>query len=308
MKKIFLFLAVASTSMFVSCSDDEDTNNGPAVTSITLTSDVTEVVAGEPVTFTVTDNNAAVVTSNSTITANNTPITGGVFTTEEAGTYTVKATYTNSSNVVLESNTITVIVNAATVPNNYTFNGTVYSIDNMIFQVDGNSTDGISIFNVPTSGGETVPCSLWMGVAFNGELSGLATATHYYQYTLFVPAVVDGTGAVTGINLPGEATAIAGDVYAEEDLVPFDLDTVDGGTVTFANFTEVASAPTVTENASIFSAGSTTVISHFYDGVLKGNTPTSSGIFYGNLTGARGISKSIPSEKVNLTKIKIAKK
>lgn len=312
MKKLFLFLAVASTSMFVSCSDDDSKGDGgggsTAATSIVLAANVTAVEVGQPVVFTVTDNNAKVVTSTSTILVNNVEITGSTFTPTEAGSFAIKATHKNSKDVVLESNTVTITVTAVpTTAGKYTYNGTVYTLDNMIFQVDGDSTNGVSIFDVPTDNG-TVPCTLWMGIAFNGELSGLSTASHYYQYSFYVPAVVDGSGNVTGINYPGEAESIVDGVYAEDNLVPFNLDNVDGGTATITTFTQVDNSPTITKNASTFTAGSTLVISHEYDGLLKGNTATSSGIFYGNLTGAKGVSKSIPTEKVNLSKIKIAKK
>ncbi len=113
MKKIFLFLAIASTTMFVSCSDD-DSSGTPAISGIVLTSDVTSVTIGQPVTFVVAESGNAtnVLTTNADtkILANETLVSNGVFTATTAGTYTIKATHKNSANVTLESNTITVTV------------------------------------------------------------------------------------------------------------------------------------------------------------------------------------------------------
>ena len=116
MKKILLFLAVASTTMFVSCSDDDSKGGGKidpdAATSIVLAANVTtiEAASGEAVVLTVTDNNAKVVTSTSTFTANDVEISGATFTSDVAGTFTIKATYKNTNDVVLTSNVVTVVV------------------------------------------------------------------------------------------------------------------------------------------------------------------------------------------------------
>ena len=111
MKKLFLFLAVASTTMFVSCSDDDSKKNDPdAATSIVLASNLATIELGQSVTFTVTDSNAEVVTSESTILVNNVEIDGTTFTPDEVGTYTIKANYKNTNSVTLMSNEITVVV------------------------------------------------------------------------------------------------------------------------------------------------------------------------------------------------------
>ena len=65
---------------------------------------------GQSVTFTVTDSNAEVVTSESTILVNNVEIDGTTFTPDEVGTYTIKANYKNTNSVTLMSNEITVVV------------------------------------------------------------------------------------------------------------------------------------------------------------------------------------------------------
>ena len=317
MKKILLFLAVASTTMFVSCSDDDskkDGNDPDAATSIVLAANIAtiEAASGESVILTVTDNKTNVVTSDATFFANDVEISSSTFTSDVEGDFVLKATYTNENGVVLTSNTVTVTVTPAVVipeaKGKYTFNGTDYAIDNMIFQLDGNSTDGASIYNVTlTEGGEPVPCTLWMGVAYNGVLADLATSSHYYQYTFYLPVVVDGEGTPTALNFPGDVAAVVDGIYAEEDLTPFDLDAVTGGTVTFTSFVQTQGAATVTENSSSFTDGTNVVISHDFDGALDG---TGTGIFYGDLANksAKGVSKTIPTQKLNKAIAKFSKK
>lgn len=119
MKKIFLFLAVASTTFLASCNSDDD--NGatipgegiPGATSIVLTSDVATVEVGGEFTFTVTDNLGANVTSTSTVLVNDVAIEGNVFTPTEAGTFAVKA-----QNGTLESAVVTVTVTETPTPLN----------------------------------------------------------------------------------------------------------------------------------------------------------------------------------------------
>lgn len=98
MKKLFLFLAMASTTMFVSCgSDDNGGGTTPPVvvepTGIVLTASATAVQVGTPVTFTVKNNlvPAVDVTASSTFTANNVAFNGPTFTPIEAGTFSIVA-------------------------------------------------------------------------------------------------------------------------------------------------------------------------------------------------------------------------
>ena len=137
MKKIFLFLAVASTTMFVSCSKDDDSKSTDpdAATSIILAANVTSVEVGQPIKFTVTDNNAKVVTTSSTMTANNVEFSGDTFTSEVAGTFVIKATHKNTNEVVLTSNEVTVTVTAPVVgptANSILINGTNHPINTSI--------------------------------------------------------------------------------------------------------------------------------------------------------------------------------
>lgn len=160
MKKIFLFLAVASTTMFVSCSDDdENSTDKNAATSIVLAANVASIEVGQSVTFTVTDNNALVVTGSSTILANNVEINGATFTPTAAGSYAVKAVHTNSNDVVLESNTVTITVTS--LPARYIkYNGTVInaSAGDMIYwgayYTDASQTDVVELFALATHDGD----------------------------------------------------------------------------------------------------------------------------------------------------------
>ena len=197
MKKLFLFLAVASTSMFVSCSDDDSKGDGgggsTAATSIVLAANVTAVEVGQPVVFTVTDNNAKVVTSTSTILVNNVEITGSTFTPTEAGSFAIKATHKNSKDVVLESNTVTVTVTAPVTvePNSMFFNNENYPVNTSVlifwggWAADENATEA-------THG-------LWSYVMTDdttGEvIYDTTTANNYIDVELIVP-VVDGNVAL----------------------------------------------------------------------------------------------------------------
>lgn len=317
MKKLFLFLAVASTTMFVSCSDDDKKSDGgePAATSIVLAANVATIEVGQSVTLTVTDNNAKVVTSSSTFLANDVEISGATFSPTAAGTFAIKATYKNSKDVVLTSNTVTVTVTPAVVvpeaQGKYTFNGTDYAIDNMYYIVDVNASNQVKVFEYDNNG-VTVLCSRWIGVAFNGARADVATATHYYEYTFYVPVVVDGEGNPTALNYPGEAVAFADSVYAEEDLTPFALDAVDGGTATFTSFVTAENAATTTENSTSFTTGGAVTISHSFDGTLAGTDTNPTGIGAVNLDAkaARGVSKSkdIPTQMLNKASLKLSNK
>lgn len=151
MKKIFLFLAVASTAVFTSCSSDDNSDNGGgavAATSIVLASNVTAIEVGQSATFVVTDNLNNVVTGNSTFTANDVALTSPTFTATTAGTFTVKATYKNSKNVVLTSNPVTITVTAPAVASNSIVVGGVNyptNSDSMLYYL-GTTSNDINVF------------------------------------------------------------------------------------------------------------------------------------------------------------------
>lgn len=105
MKKLsFLFLLITGILTF-SCSSDDDSNanvvdNTPTVTSLDLTSDLTEGLLGSTFTFTVnanlSDGTTEDVTTNSTFTVANASISNP-FTPTEAGVFTVTSTFNDAS-------------------------------------------------------------------------------------------------------------------------------------------------------------------------------------------------------------------
>ena len=183
MKKLFLFLAVASTTIFTSCSTD-DANNGPTATSIVLTADVTEVIIGETVTFTVTNNLNAVVTSTTNFTANDAAISGAVWTPTTPGTFQVKA-----MNGQLVSNVITVIVSDLAVANNsFVIDNVNYETPNALFQYLG-------IAQLPDN-------SYVIGWAYNPYLEVDTAGTFTYPTDLYIYTIYaitpTGTDPATG--------------------------------------------------------------------------------------------------------------
>ena len=309
MKKLFLFLAVASTTMFVSCSSDDDSNGGgsgdPVASSIVLAANVTSIELGQSVTFTVTDNLANVVTSSSTFTANDVAISSATFMPTEAGTFAVKASYTNSADDVLESNTVTITVTEpVTTAGKFTYEGTDYALDNMGFAVHG-SGGNITVLNFAEEGQPEEYGSLWVGYAYSGD--DAQTSLNYYSYYFTLPAtVVDGT--VTEINFPGEAEATFLDltVYINDAVNPTDVG-ADGGSLTFTTFDlgETETDPMVSDNSSALTSGGTAVISHSYNGELSGvSTANLLGSGKSAKTISKGAFKSLSSKKMTMTQLK----
>jgi hypothetical protein len=136
MKKIFLFLAIASTTMFVSCSDDDSA--AAAATSITLTASSTTVTLGQSVNLTVADNLGADVTATSTF-FNGTASITAAFTPTAPGTYTLTA-----KNGTLTSAAVVVTVNVA--QNTIFANGTSYVTNKSIMSYLGSTPEGNNVF------------------------------------------------------------------------------------------------------------------------------------------------------------------
>ncbi len=103
--KIFkiLFLSIVLIGLNSCSSSDDGEKLGAGITSITLTSDATTKMVGETITFTVTDNNGANVTSTSSISVAATTIPGNTFSSPTAGAFQVVATLNG-----LTSETLTV--------------------------------------------------------------------------------------------------------------------------------------------------------------------------------------------------------
>lgn len=252
MKKIFLFLAVASASMFVSCSDDD--SNGPAVdpnaaTSIVLAANVNAIEVGESVILTVTDNNAQVVTSNSAILVNDVAISGSTFTPDVAGTFTVKATYTNTNNVVLTSNSLTITV-AEPVniePNSIFVNDTNYAVNTSVLVFFGGYAADPDA-TVATHG-------LWSYIMTDDTtgnvISNPASANNYIDVEMIVP-IVDGSAP-----FPTPANASFLDIYeihvAGEEVV---LTSQEGGSMVLSEFPSAVNMPHAFSATANYNAGS----------------------------------------------------
>ncbi|MBL4604639.1 MAG: Omp28-related outer membrane protein [Flavobacteriaceae bacterium] len=84
---------------------DNSGGGGTPITSITITSDKTSMIEGQTVTFNVSANTGASVTSQSIISVDGTPITGNTYTPMTTGDLSVMAAYEN-----LTSSAITIAV------------------------------------------------------------------------------------------------------------------------------------------------------------------------------------------------------
>lgn len=374
MKKLFLFLAMASTTMFVSCGSDDSDGGSSGATSITLSSNLTTIGVGQSVTFTVTDNLENNVTSTSTFTANGVELDDNTFTPTTEGAYTIVATngdltsqivitvtgpvvnaitlsaslttievgqsvtFTvtdNLTNDVTSTSTFTAndvaftgptyafttagtfnvvakngdltsaaVVVTVTAPvvaaGKYTFGGEDYEVHNMFFRAHSASGTGVTVLNFGT---EEAPDyrSLWMGVSYNGPEADIATATHYFQYYFTIPVLYDGTAFT--LQFPGDAEAALYDVYADYDQVPFDLSTVDGAVITFNEF-EFDETSASSDNAAEFTAGSSTLLTHEFDGDL---TSEITAVGLTNLLGEErrtSANKSFPAAMIQMKDIK----
>lgn len=191
MKKLFLFLAMASTTMFVSCGSD-DSDSTPVVppvegaTAITVTASATAVEVGMPVTFTVKNNltPAVDVTSSSTFTANGVAFNGPTFTPTAAnvGTVTIVA-----KNGTLPTASVVITVTAApVVANNSVVVANVPFTTNLsILYYLGTTADNINVFvansynQVGTGETATYPNDVYM----------YFTSAQISETTLDIPAV-----------------------------------------------------------------------------------------------------------------------
>lgn len=90
MKKILLVIAFLSTSIYTSCSSDE---NGGSSTTVTISSDYASRYVNELITFTATDGDGNNVTSEAVFYVNNTAIIGNTYTSSVIGSFAVKATF-----------------------------------------------------------------------------------------------------------------------------------------------------------------------------------------------------------------------
>ncbi len=97
------FLLLILSIVFVGCTKTEsDFEDEQTVTSITLTANRTNLIAGGDVSFTATSNLLTNLTAQTVIYVNDVAITSNTHTFQQAGSYSVKAVYQNiTSNTIL---------------------------------------------------------------------------------------------------------------------------------------------------------------------------------------------------------------
>lgn len=223
MKKVFFFLAVAGTTFVTSCNSDDDNGTttpvAPVATSIVLTSDFETVEVGGAFTFTVTDDLAADVTSTSTFLVNNVAIESNVFTSTEAGTFTVKA-----QNGSLESAPVTVTVTSAPVTLNKVIYGTqAVDVSNSILVFWGGYNED--------ENATTATHGLWSLIVMDTD--DTETATTFVDVE-FINPLTNG-----GVELLSASNAIFNQIY-EATLAgtPITMTTQGSGTATIEDFPE----------------------------------------------------------------------
>ena len=194
MKKIIAFLSfVAIAFMFHSCTKTESDFSTPATVtpeSISIKSDVAEVIEGTSITFTVTSSvNNTIVTGQSKLYVNGNLITGNTYVFSQAGTFAVYAL-----KGTLTSNVISVKVNAnvPTVTNFVDrvlveeYSGTwcgncpaiLYGVDLLHQQTDKAIVVGVHLFGADpfiTAQGNSLAASLGIGGVPSGRINRTTT-------------------------------------------------------------------------------------------------------------------------------------
>lgn len=192
MKKLFLFLATASATMFVSCGSDDNSNPGdPVASSIVLVANTAAIEVGQSVTFTVTDDLANVVTGSSQFFANDVAISGATWTPTTAGTFTIHATHTNGDDEVLTSNDVVITVTDA--PVEPAMNAIFFDEEN--FSV--NQSAGVFWGGYDLDDDGTVDHAYWSALIFVGTAiadADPATSDQYLDVEFLTP--LDSEGAL----------------------------------------------------------------------------------------------------------------
>ena len=255
MKKIFLFLAVASTAVFTSCSSDDNSDGGGAVaaTTIVLASNVTAIEVGQSATFTVTDNLNNIVTGSSTLMANDVALTSATFTPTTAGTFEVKATYKNSKNVILTSNPITIVVTAVPTgaeANSILVNGTNHAINTSVLIFWG-GYDSVNPEN-PTTATHGLFSYVMTDDTTGEVIYDPTTANNYLDAEMIVPLNAEGQ-----VDFPTPANASYLDFY---EVIVNGAEVVatsqGAGTMTFATLPEAINMPHAFTMSTTYNNGS----------------------------------------------------
>ena len=139
MKKLNLLLAAMFFGLFISCSKSDSGTGDTGIQSISIATDFVTRFTGESCTFTVVTNEGTDVSSQAEIIVNNTPIVGNVFTPTAAGSYAVKATFSNQTSQVIFVNVTVAPIPLASIT--LTSNPlSVLTGDVLTFAVTGNNT------------------------------------------------------------------------------------------------------------------------------------------------------------------------
>lgn len=101
MKKLNLLFAFLCFGIFISCSNSDSGTDDSGIQSISISSDFVNRYTGESCTLTVVTNDGTDVSSQAVIIVNNAPIVGNVFTPTMAGSYAVKATFSDQTSQVI---------------------------------------------------------------------------------------------------------------------------------------------------------------------------------------------------------------
>lgn len=160
MKKLLLVFALVSSIIYTSCSSDEESNEPTG--TLTVTPDYYARYVNQDITFTVTDENGANVTAETTIYVNNVAITGNVYTNSVVGSYAIKAVRNG-----ITSPTVNVLFNTAPIP--------LTSITTTTNSLVVDKGDLISLRSVGNNGADLTATSTFYlnGVAISG--SSIAT-------------------------------------------------------------------------------------------------------------------------------------
>lgn len=173
-KQLFKILSICLAFIAFSCSsDDGENNNTPTITSISITSSSTSVIAGESLTFTVTANTGEDLTGTSEITFGGDLVTGGVYETIVAGDFEVMATYEG-----MESNAVTVTV----APNGEELTSIVLASnypaasigDEIVFTVAGNNGNNLTADATITVNGMEIEGNIYVAEEY-GTIEAVAT-------------------------------------------------------------------------------------------------------------------------------------
>lgn len=149
----------------------------------------------------------------------------------------------------------------------YTFDGEVFEVDNARFLLHSTNGETPAVVNFAAEGEEMDVRSVWTGIIYNTD--DIATAPHYYQFSFTVPAQQTETGwSILFPNEVEETEISPRGVYAEYDLQPLNLGTINQGGVFFNTFVFTAEE-SLSSNESQFGANNVAVISHEYDGEFE---------------------------------------